>query len=69
MPRVSRAAGKSMATAPTLPRSSDRPSGNDEDVAQVAYELFMQRGGVHGHDQDDWFEAEQLVRERQRRAR
>lgn len=37
------------------------------EVAQAAYELFQRRGGEHGRDQQDWFEAEQLVR--QRRAR
>ncbi len=30
-------------------------------VARKAYELFDQRGGEHGHDVDDWLEAERLV--------
>ena len=30
-------------------------------VATKAYELFEQRGGEHGHDVDDWLEAERLV--------
>ena len=34
------------------------------EVAQVAYEFFQRRGGVHGYDQQDWFEAERLVRQR-----
>lgn len=37
-----------------------------EEIARVAYELFERRGGAHGYDQQDWFEAEQLVRQRQR---
>jgi hypothetical protein len=34
----------------------------EEDVARRAYDLFLSRGGQHGHDVDDWLEAErQLV--------
>ncbi len=38
-----------------------------EEVARVAFELFERRGGIHGYDQQDWFEAEQIVRRRQTR--
>jgi hypothetical protein len=31
-------------------------------VAHRAYELFFARGGEHGHDVDDWRQAEQEVR-------
>jgi Protein of unknown function (DUF2934) len=35
-----------------------------DDVAQRAYELFLARGRVDGHDVQDWLEAErQLVAE------
>lgn len=27
-------------------------------VAHRAYELFQARGGIHGHDQEDWLQAE-----------
>jgi Protein of unknown function (DUF2934) len=30
----------------------------DSDVARRAYELYQTRGGEHGHDVDDWIEAE-----------
>lgn len=30
-------------------------------VAAKAYELYVKRGCTHGHDAEDWFEAEQLV--------
>ncbi len=33
----------------------------DARVAMKAYELFERRGGDHGHDVDDWLEAERLV--------
>ncbi len=28
------------------------------DVARRAYDLYLARGGEHGHDADDWMEAE-----------
>ena len=34
------------------------------DIAQVAYALFEQRGFAHGHDQEDWLRAEQIIRQR-----
>jgi hypothetical protein len=34
------------------------------DVAGRAYELFLQRGGAHGHDWDDWFAAERELSRR-----
>lgn len=42
------------ATASTAPRSS--PS--HEQIAQRAYELYLSRGGHHGHHEDDWTQAE-----------
>ena len=30
-----------------------------EAIASRAYELFLARGGEHGHDLDDWLQAEQ----------
>jgi DUF2934 family protein len=48
---------------PKTIRFAERPY--PEEVARRAYELFKKRGAVHGHDLEDWFEAElQLVRER-----
>lgn len=32
-------------------------------VARAAYELYQQRGEVHGHDLDDWLTAERSVDE------
>jgi hypothetical protein len=34
-----------------------------ERIAQKAYELYEQRGRTHGHDVEDWLEAERLVGE------
>ena len=33
----------------------------EEEVADRAYEFYQRRGGEHGHDQDDWFEAERQL--------
>jgi hypothetical protein len=30
-------------------------------ISQRAYEIFLARGGEHGHDVDDWLEAERQV--------
>jgi hypothetical protein len=39
---------------PTPPR----PTSSSEEIARRAYELFLARGGAHGHDLEDWFQAE-----------
>jgi hypothetical protein len=33
-------------------------SPNPDDIARRAYERFQMRGGDHGHDQQDWLDAE-----------
>ncbi len=33
-----------------------------ERISQRAFELYELRGGTHGHDTEDWFEAEQQIR-------
>lgn len=44
------------------------PAGNmgadnrEDEIARRAYERYRARGGAHGHDQDDWYEAEREVR-------
>ncbi len=32
-----------------------------DEISQVAYELFEKRGRVHGHELQDWFDAERIV--------
>src|SRR5262249_4486460 len=32
--------------------------GSNEGIAKRAFEKFMGRGGVHGFDQQDWFDAQ-----------
>ena len=31
-----------------------------------AYQIFLERGSVHGHDVDDWLQAEHELKERDR---
>ena len=42
------------------------PLISGDEVARVAYELFERRGRTHGHDLEDWLEAERIVRQRRR---
>lgn len=46
------------------PRSSAEGALDPQEIACVAYELFEHRGGEHGHDLEDWLEAEAIVRQR-----
>ena len=43
------------------PMSSISNPGLHRQIAEKAYELFQNRGHVHGHDLDDWVEAERQV--------
>jgi hypothetical protein len=53
--------------APTLVKKS-APAGNsssasvDEAIRQRAYELYKERGSTPGHENEDWFRAEQEVK-------
>jgi hypothetical protein len=57
--RASQAAGVGVArqgSPGASPQNGARPSADE--VAKRAYERFQSRGGQHGGDQDDWYEAE-----------
>ena len=41
-----------------MPKSKDNATSNVEAIAKRAYELYLQRGSVPGHELDDWLEAE-----------
>ena len=50
-------------TTETMPTSESADAGNVTDsVARLAFELFLARGAVHGHDLDDWLMAESQLR-------
>ena len=42
--------------------SSMSPKEYCDKVAKKAYELYVKRGCKAGHDKEDWYEAEKLVR-------
>ena len=42
-------------------RASALAEGLYARIAQRAHELYEQRGGCHGEDQADWFEAERQI--------
>ncbi|MFT3699260.1 MAG: DUF2934 domain-containing protein [Kofleriaceae bacterium] len=46
----------------TAPMTARRSDIGDEAIAAKAYELFMERGGEHGHDVEDWLRAEAALR-------
>jgi hypothetical protein len=33
------------------------------EIGHRAYEIFLERGSVHGHDLDDWLQAEHELKE------
>jgi hypothetical protein len=47
------------AIRPVATNGDDLSKGHE--VAALAYQLFMQRGGQHGHDLEDWLAAERRV--------
>jgi hypothetical protein len=46
----------------TQPHLSSPPS--PEEIRQRAYELHLERGCVHGRDQEDWLQAERDLAEK-----
>jgi hypothetical protein len=43
-----------------------RRDASDEEVAIRAHEIFMNRGGEHGRDLDDWMQAKRELSPEQR---
>jgi len=44
--------------------ASHAPAGLEDQIRVRAYELFEQRGYIHGYADEDWFNAEREVRAR-----
>ena len=49
--KVTASAGADNAAGPT------RRDASDDEIAMRAHEIYMSRGGDHGHDFDDWIQA------------
>jgi hypothetical protein len=47
-----------------LTQGDGSPSPRFEDIAEAAYQRYIQRGGQHGYDFDDWIDAERSLRGR-----
>jgi len=39
-------------------RAGSGPEPSQDEIARRAYELYLQRGSVPGHETDDWLQAE-----------
>ena len=52
---------KPASAAPTSISQVPKPISHQQ-VAELAHSLWNERGRVHGHDAEDWFRAEQLLR-------
>jgi len=51
----------------SLAQKELQPQIPREAIAKRAYEKFLERGGTHGDDWRDWFEAEEELKARARR--
>lgn len=40
------------------------PTPSYEEIAVAAYHIYLERGGLHGRDFDDWLDAERSLRTR-----
>ena len=56
------AADMSSSTKSADVASADSPSYNE--IAEAAYQRYLQRGGTDGQDFDDWLEAERELKSR-----
>ena len=45
-----------------MPTPNQSVSVADSDIARRAYERYEERGSEHGHDVDDWLQAERELR-------
>jgi hypothetical protein len=43
-------------------RQSASRGPSQSEIERRAYEIFLERGGTDGHDEDDWFQAEAELR-------
>jgi len=51
------------AAAGRAPKASAQPAtATNSDIARRAYDLYLGRGCEHGHDVDDWMQAERELR-------
>ncbi len=56
-----------IAADPRVTEASHFGQPTQEEIRRRAYELYVQRGGKHGMDEDDWYRAERELRSRRPR--
>ena len=66
-PKKSKAKAVSSPPAPAGVEKDLKDMDKDA-VVRLAYELYVSRGGEHGHDVEDWLMAEQMLLEQQKRS-
>jgi hypothetical protein len=49
-------------TMPTVVPDARSATMTDRDIARRAHDLYLARGCEHGHDVDDWLQAERDLR-------
>ena len=52
-------------SVPARPESTFTSPADYEEISRLAHELYEKRGREHGHDWDDWLQAEAELRNRQ----
>ena len=55
---------KAPKASPVGTRKNGEPSPTPAEIGLRAYEIFIERGSVHGHDLDDWLQAERELKEK-----
>ena len=53
--------GAAQAGSNAAVRTTEQRSLVAEDIERRAYQIYLGRGGTHGHDLDDWLQAERQV--------
>lgn len=65
MPKTRKSRVRTLATpaqvTPAQSMAVMHPEMEPEKIRTRAYALYAQRGGEHGHDMDDWLEAERQL--------
>jgi hypothetical protein len=46
-----------------MEKEGGKSAPTPEEIRQRAFEMFIARGGTHGCDLDDWFQAERELQE------
>ena len=54
---------KAPKASPVGAGKNGKPSPTGAEIGHRAYEIFLERGSVHGHDLDDWLQAEHELKE------